>query len=132
MSNSFLQTLEIRTLFHLSLSAPRGTYHLKRCGFLSALGFWLFFIQAWTLLFAGCVVSCHLAPCTPSLRLSGCLPALTGSDQNKFWYWNGNIMCKRSKHQIDIYHIIHRCHCSANERRGLSCWKRKATWSWYR
>lgn len=62
MSNRFHPNIrDSRALFNLSLSPPPPThthsYHLKRCGFLSAWRFWLFFIRAWTVLFAGCVVS---------------------------------------------------------------------------
>ena len=55
----------------------QDTYHSTMCGFLSVKRCLLFFVCPWTLLFAWCMVSCHVAPCPPSLLVPNYLPALT-------------------------------------------------------
>ena len=55
---------EIAAFPHLSLSAAQ-TLATQRCGFLPVWRSLPSFVFLWTLLFTGCVISCHLAPTAP-------------------------------------------------------------------
>lgn len=59
--------LEIAAFPHLSLSAAQ-TLATQRCGFLPVWRSLPSFVFLWTLLFTGCVISCHLAPTAPPAR----------------------------------------------------------------